>query len=95
MERNVKFPSSQTETGQYIAESATANEDHHEDTKLYPTKYLTSFQINEAFIFLLTFDLFLDKLSTSIVPIVNFRVFIRRWELCIIIRDVQMRAVTV
>jgi len=33
-ERNVKFHSSQTEAGQYTAESAIANEDHHEDTKL-------------------------------------------------------------
>jgi len=33
-ERNVKFPSSQTEADQFIVESATANEDHHEDIKL-------------------------------------------------------------
>jgi hypothetical protein len=33
-ERNVKSPSSQTEAGQCTAESATANEDHHEDIKL-------------------------------------------------------------
>ena len=33
-ERNVKFPSSQMEAGQFIAESATANEGHHEDIKL-------------------------------------------------------------
>jgi len=29
----VKFPSSQTEQDQFIAESAIRNEDHHEDTK--------------------------------------------------------------
>ena len=34
VERNVKFPSSQTQPDQCIAESATANEDHHEDIKL-------------------------------------------------------------
>jgi hypothetical protein len=33
-ERNVKFPSSQTAPGQFIAESVTLNEDHHEDSKL-------------------------------------------------------------
>jgi hypothetical protein len=33
-ERNAKFPSSQTEAGQSTAESATLNEDHHEDIKL-------------------------------------------------------------
>ena len=33
-ERNVKFPSSQTEQDRFIAENAIANEDHHEDTKL-------------------------------------------------------------
>ena len=32
-EKNVKFLSSQTEQGQFIAESATQNVDHHEDTK--------------------------------------------------------------
>jgi len=32
--RNVKFHSSQTEADQFIAESATANEDHHEDIEL-------------------------------------------------------------
>jgi len=31
--RIVKFPSSPTRTGQFIAESAIRNEDHHEDTK--------------------------------------------------------------
>jgi hypothetical protein len=34
VERNVKFPSNQMAAGQYIAENATANEDHHEDIKL-------------------------------------------------------------
>ena len=34
VERNVKSPSSQTQLGQFTAESATANEDHHEDIKL-------------------------------------------------------------
>ncbi len=33
-ERNVKFHSSQTAQGQFTAENATLNEDHHEDTKL-------------------------------------------------------------
>ena len=33
-ERNVKFPSSQTQQGQFTAENAIANEDHHEDIKL-------------------------------------------------------------
>ncbi len=33
-ERNVKFHSSQTRVGQFTAESATQNEDHHADTKL-------------------------------------------------------------
>ncbi len=33
-ERNVKFHSSQTVPGQFIAESAIANEDHHADSKL-------------------------------------------------------------
>jgi hypothetical protein len=33
-ERNVKFHSSQTVLGQFTAESAIQNEDHHEDTKL-------------------------------------------------------------
>jgi hypothetical protein len=33
-EKNVKFLSSQTAQGQFIAESATQNEDHHEDIKL-------------------------------------------------------------
>ena len=32
--RNATFLSSQTVAGQYTAESATPNEDHHEDTKL-------------------------------------------------------------
>jgi hypothetical protein len=32
-ERNVKFHSSQTVPGQYTAESATPNEDHHADIK--------------------------------------------------------------
>jgi len=33
-ERNVKFPSNQTEVGQCTAENVTLNEDHHEDIKL-------------------------------------------------------------
>jgi len=33
--RNVKFHSSQTAQGQYTAESATQNEDHHADIKLF------------------------------------------------------------
>jgi hypothetical protein len=33
-ERNVKFHSSQTVLGQFTAESAIANEDHHADSKL-------------------------------------------------------------
>lgn len=33
-ERNLKFPSSQTEAGQFIAESAIRNEDLHEDIRL-------------------------------------------------------------
>jgi hypothetical protein len=33
-ERNAKSPSSQTQQGQFIAENAIANEDHHEDIKL-------------------------------------------------------------
>jgi len=37
----VKFHSSQTEAGQSTAESATANEDHHEDTKLLKLTGLT------------------------------------------------------
>ena len=37
--RNAKFHSSQTVQGQFTAESATQNEDHHEDTKLI-AKYL-------------------------------------------------------
>jgi len=32
--RNATFLSSQTVQGQYTAENATPNEDHHEDTKL-------------------------------------------------------------
>ena len=32
-EKNVKFLSSQTAQGQFTAENATLNEDHHEDTK--------------------------------------------------------------
>ena len=34
VERNAKFPSNQMVAGQFIAENATANEDHHEDIKL-------------------------------------------------------------
>ena len=34
VDRNVKFPSKQTEADQCTAENATANEDHHEDIKL-------------------------------------------------------------
>jgi len=34
VERNAKFPSNQMAAGQYIAENAIANEDHHEDIKL-------------------------------------------------------------
>jgi hypothetical protein len=34
VERNVKFRSNQTAPGQFTAESAIANEDHHEGTKL-------------------------------------------------------------
>ena len=34
-EKNVMFLSSQTEAGQYTAENATQNEDHHEDIKLF------------------------------------------------------------
>ncbi len=33
-EKNVKFLSSQTAHGQFIAANATLNEDHQEDTKL-------------------------------------------------------------
>jgi len=33
-EKNVKFLSSQTAQGQFIAASATQNEDHQEDIKL-------------------------------------------------------------
>ncbi len=33
-EKNVMFLSNQTVAGQYIAENATQNEDHHEDIKL-------------------------------------------------------------
>jgi len=33
-EKNVMFLSSQTVAGQFIAENATQNEDHHEDIKL-------------------------------------------------------------
>ncbi len=33
-EKNVMFLSSQTAPGQYTAENATQNEDHHADTKL-------------------------------------------------------------
>ena len=33
-EKNVKFLSSQTVAGQFIAENATANVDHQEDIKL-------------------------------------------------------------
>ena len=33
-EKNVKFLSNQTAQGQFIAESATPNEDHREDIKL-------------------------------------------------------------
>ena len=33
-EKNVMFHSNQTVAGQFIAENATANEDHHEDIKL-------------------------------------------------------------
>jgi hypothetical protein len=34
VEKNVKFLSSQTEAGQYIAENAILNADHQEDIKL-------------------------------------------------------------
>ena len=34
VEKNVMFLSNQTEAGQYTAENATQNEDHHEDIKL-------------------------------------------------------------
>ena len=33
-EKNVMFHSNQTEAGQYTAENATQNEDHHADIKL-------------------------------------------------------------
>ena len=33
-ERNVKFPSNQTEVGQCTAANVTLNEDHREDIKL-------------------------------------------------------------
>ncbi len=33
-EKNVMFLSSQTVAGQFTAENATQNEDHHEDIKL-------------------------------------------------------------
>jgi len=33
-ERNVKFPSNQTEADQYTAKSVILNEDRHEDIKL-------------------------------------------------------------
>jgi hypothetical protein len=33
-EKNVMFLSSQTAQGQFTAENATQNEDHHEDIKL-------------------------------------------------------------
>ena len=32
--KNVMFHSNQTVAGQFTAENATQNEDHHEDTKL-------------------------------------------------------------
>ena len=32
-EKNATFLSNQTEQGQFTAENATLNEDHHEDTK--------------------------------------------------------------
>jgi hypothetical protein len=39
-EKNVMFLSSQTAQGQFTAESATKNEDHHEDTKRKIAKHL-------------------------------------------------------
>jgi hypothetical protein len=33
-EKNAMFHSNQMEAGQFTAENATQNEDHHEDTKL-------------------------------------------------------------
>jgi hypothetical protein len=34
-EKNVMFHLNQTEQGQFTAENATQNEDHHEDIKLF------------------------------------------------------------
>jgi len=47
------FLSSQTVQGQFTAESATQNEDHHEDTKQFKLKHLNLNQF--SFLFLLSF----------------------------------------
>ena len=49
----MKFPSSQTELGQFIAVSATRNEDLHEDIKL--TNKLKSYFVNKTNIFFFFF----------------------------------------
>ncbi len=48
-EKNVMFLSSQTEPGQFIAENATQNEDHHEDIKII------SFNLYSFYIFFFFF----------------------------------------
>jgi hypothetical protein len=48
-ERNVKFHSSQTVPGQFTAESATPNEDHHADIKRVSLSF--NFVPNILFIF--------------------------------------------
>jgi hypothetical protein len=49
----VKFHSSQTRAGQFTAESATPNEDHHEGTKLIKlTVYFVNNNIFSFFVFL-------------------------------------------
>jgi hypothetical protein len=55
VERNAKFPSSQTEAGQSTAESATPNEDHHEDIKLTSFTSQTSFQKHLSLFFYFSF----------------------------------------
>jgi len=52
--RNVKFLSSQTVAGQFTAESATPNEDHHEDTKLI--KLIVLLRFSKHFLFLVYSD---------------------------------------
>jgi len=50
-EKNATFHSNQTEAGQYTAENATQNEDHHADIKLLSLYHLYS--INKSFFFLI------------------------------------------